>query len=105
MSLRRTMKELLRDGIAKCGLGEIHARVRKAYGQNVDHLFRGSLSERFSAIYTNRVWLNSRSEGALSGLGSELTNTEPFRHRLPDILRTLQAKVLLDIGCGDFTCR
>jgi Methyltransferase domain len=103
MSWRRTAKELIRDGIAKFGLARLHAQVRRASGQNVDHLFHSSLSERFSAIYANRVWLNSRSEGALSGLGSELTNTEPFRHRLPDILRTLGTSVLLDVGCGDFT--
>jgi SAM-dependent methyltransferase len=98
----RTTKEMIRGLIAKTGLTRLHVAVRKLSGQNVDHLSFNSLSERFSAIYRNRVWTNGRSAGSLSGYGSELENTECLRHRLTELLSCLEAHSLLDIGCGDF---
>ena len=38
-----------------------------------------------------------------SGLGSTLEVTEPLRAALPDLVRRLGIKSLLDVGCGDFT--
>jgi SAM-dependent methyltransferase len=84
------------------GLGGLHVRIRKAMGENVDHLVHRSLEERFSAIYKNRVWLNGRQSGALSGLGSEVANTCIVRDQLPQLLESLGTRTLLDIGCGDF---
>jgi SAM-dependent methyltransferase len=101
--LTRTAKEMMRDLIAKAGLTRLHVAIRKLTGQNVEHLSFNSLSERFSAIYRNRVWLNGRSVGSLSGYGSELENTETLRPRLTELLNSLEAQSLLDIGCGDFT--
>jgi len=103
MSLVRTSKEMIRHLIAKAGLSGIDLTIRRLRGQNVDHLFRASLSERFSAIYENRVWLNGRVVGSLSGVGSELVNTERVRRGLADLLRSLDTRCLLDVGCGDFT--
>jgi SAM-dependent methyltransferase len=103
MSLTRTAKEMTRDLIAKAGLSRLHASIRKFRGQNVDHLFLTSLSERFSAIYENRVWLTGRADGSLSGLGSELEKTESVRQHLAGLLKSLNARSLLDVGCGDFT--
>jgi SAM-dependent methyltransferase len=103
MSFLRTAKEITRDLIAKAGLSRLHISIRKLRGQNVDHLFFESLSERFSAVYENRVWLNGRTNGALSGLGSELENTESVRHGLAELLKSLDTRSLLDVGCGDFT--
>jgi hypothetical protein len=103
MSVVRTSKEMIRDLIAKAGLSGIDLTIRRLRGQNVDHLFRASLSERFSAIYENRVWLNGRMIGSLSGSGSELENTERVRQGLAELLRSLNIRCLLDVGCGDFT--
>lgn len=103
MSVMRIAKEVTRDLIAKAGLGRLHLSVRKLRGQNVDHLYRQSLAERFSAIYENRVWLNGRSSGSLSGLGSDLVSTNDVRGRLSDLLESLDTHSLLDVGCGDFT--
>jgi hypothetical protein len=102
MNMVRTAKEITRDLIAKAGLGRLHVSVRKLKGENVDHLFRRSLSERFSAIYANRVWLNGRSAGSESGFGSDLQNTESVRNCLATLLESLHTRCLLDIGCGDF---
>ena len=102
MSLERDAKELIRDCITKLGLSRAHLRIRRATGQNVDHLFRPTLAERFSAIYQNRVWLNDRPSGSLSGLGSELVNTDRIRRALQPLLTELNTQTLLDVGCGDF---
>jgi SAM-dependent methyltransferase len=98
----RTVKELVRHSIRKVGLGGLHVKIRKAMGENVDHLLQHSLADRFSAVYQNRVWLNGRLSGALSGLGSEITNTCLIRYQLPQLLESLGTRTLLDIGCGDF---
>jgi len=103
MSLLRTAKEVTRDLIAKAGLRSVHATFRKLRGENVDHLLQESLSERFAAVYENRVWLNGRTAGSLSGCGSEMANTERVRAHLGELLKSLNACSLLDIGCGDFT--
>jgi SAM-dependent methyltransferase len=95
-------KELVRHLITRTGLSGLHLRVRKTLGQNVDHLFAESLEERFSVIYRNRVWLNGRQSGSLSGLGSEIENTKSVRQRLPDLLQSIGTQTVLDIGCGDF---
>jgi SAM-dependent methyltransferase len=83
-------------------LGGLHVKIRKAMGENVDHLLHQSLAARFSAIYENRVWLNGRQSGALSGLGSEIVNTPVIRDHLPQLLESLGTRTLLDVGCGDF---
>ena len=103
MTLVRTAKEITRDLIAKSGLCRLHVSIRKFRGKNVDHLFHTTLSDRFSAIYENQVWLNGRATGSKSGSGSDLTNTENVRRCLGDLLKFLGTRTLLDIGCGDFT--
>jgi 2-polyprenyl-3-methyl-5-hydroxy-6-metoxy-1,4-benzoquinol methylase len=69
---------------------------------NVEHLLKTSLKERFAAVYTNHVWTDD-GKGALSGWGSELRATDVIRQSIPEVLRRLGTRTLLDIGCGDFT--
>lgn len=102
MSFERNIKEVIRGSIAKLGLSRAHLRIRRAAGQDIDHLFRQTLAERFSAIYQNRVWLNDRPSGSLSGLGSEFINTEGVRRALQPLLANLNTRALLDVGCGDY---
>jgi SAM-dependent methyltransferase len=103
MSTVRTAKELVRHFIKVSGLWRFHLRWRKARGQNVDHLYESTLPGRFAAVYRNRVWLNDRATGSLSGLGSEVEHTRAIRSRLPDLFSALRCEVLLDLGCGDFS--
>ena len=93
---------MFRDAITRFGLNRLHLQLRRAAGENVEHLFRATLAEKFAAIYNNRVWLNNRLSGSLSGLGSELVNTEGIRGGLPRTLAELNTQTLLDLGCGDF---
>jgi hypothetical protein len=93
MSIGRDVKELFRDAITRFGLNRLHLQLRRAAGENVEHLFRATLAEKFAAIYNNRVWLNNRLSGSLSGLGSELVNTEgdfrgPWRSSIPRLFST-----------------
>ena len=103
MSLLRTAKEVTRDLIAKAGLSRVHVTIRKLRGENVDHLLRESLSERFATVYENRVWLIGRAAGSLSGSGSEIEHTQSVRAHLAELMHLLGTQSLLDIGCGDFT--
>lgn len=53
----------------------------------------------FAAIYRENRWQGSESR---SGEGSSWRQTERLAHALPDVLRRLEVKSLLDVPCGDF---
>ena len=76
---------------------------RRFAGEKYDHLFIRGRQNRFSKIYENKVWLEGKNTGALSGQGSEFENTENVRKWLPETLIKIKADTLLDIGCGDWT--
>jgi hypothetical protein len=58
------------------------------------------LEERFERIYSTNLWSDPESR---SGVGSSLDSTRIVRAELPKALRRLEARVLLDVPCGDFT--
>jgi 2-polyprenyl-3-methyl-5-hydroxy-6-metoxy-1,4-benzoquinol methylase len=103
VKMRSDVYELFLYAVNELGLASAHRRLRKLRGQNVDHLYQRTLASRFTGVYRNRVWLNERETGSLSGLGSELACTESIRKSLPAVLRSLGTEVLVDVGCGDFT--
>lgn len=53
----------------------------------------------FSVIYRTKAWGEDTSA---SGGGSELAETESLREVLPDLLRELDVRSMLDAPCGDF---
>ena len=53
----------------------------------------------FSRIFQTNAWIGKNS---ISGPGSELGATENIRAALPELLKYLGAKILLDAPCGDF---
>ena len=53
----------------------------------------------FSRIYSERLWSGSESA---SGSGSGLEQTSSLRCSLPDLLRELGVRSMLDAPCGDF---
>ena len=57
------------------------------------------LAARFDRIYATNLWSDTASR---SGVGSNLDATKTLRLALPEVLRTLGARVLLDAPCGDF---
>lgn len=58
-----------------------------------------TLEERFEQIYKTNLWSDTESR---SGAGSSLDATARLRASLPPLLRTLDARRLLDVPCGDF---
>lgn len=58
-----------------------------------------SLEERFARIYQTNLWFDAESR---SGTGSSLDSTERLRASLTPLLRSLNARRLLDVPCGDF---
>jgi hypothetical protein len=102
MSVTITAKDLVRHFLTRSKLDGVLAFIHKARGERVDHLDFDSLAERFSSIYETGVWLNNRTTGSCSGLGSELRSTAAIRQGLPELLRITNTHTLLDLGCGDF---
>jgi len=62
-------------------------------GENIE------VDERFRHIYQRNHWAGDSS---VSGSGSDLSQTEQIRQKLPEIIKTYQIKTILDIPCGDF---
>jgi hypothetical protein len=59
---------------------------------------RLDLAARFKRILETNLW---GAENSVSGLGSELVATAALRAELPQLLRALGARTLLDAPCGD----
>lgn len=57
------------------------------------------IQTRFTDIYRGNLWLDSES---LSGPGSRLSQTERIRRALPELVKELGVRRLLDAPCGDF---
>ncbi len=92
MKFMRTIKEVVRHLLYRTGL-----RIKAS------HVTAGDRRERFEDIYKKGVWSYGRDDVPSSGEGSSLAATEALRAQLPGLLRALDAKLLLDVGCGDFT--
>jgi hypothetical protein len=62
--------------------------------------FRGlGLEDAFARIYATNLW---GADASRSGLGSDADSTRVLRAALPDVLRAVAARSLLDAPCGDF---
>jgi SAM-dependent methyltransferase len=58
-----------------------------------------TLETIFTAFYRRNMWFDAESR---SGPGSTLEITETIRRELPELVRELGIRRLLDIPCGDF---
>jgi hypothetical protein len=90
MDLMRTAKEVARHLLFRSGLWR---RTQIA----------GDRRKRFEAIYDGKVWSYGRDDVPLSGEGSSLAATANLREVLPQLLQEMDARRILDVGCGDFT--
>ena len=57
------------------------------------------MKKTFTEIYEKNRWRDSESR---SGPGSNLANTEAIRAALPNVLKEMGIRSVLDIPCGDF---
>ena len=74
--------------------------AERRFEERAHELAELGLSERFARIYSTNLWSDPESR---SGVGSTLDSTRVLRTELPIVLRQLEAHVLLDVPCGDFT--
>lgn len=92
------MKRILRS------TGDARQRKRtiaeRRFAERAGELAELGLQERFERIYSTNLWSDPESR---SGVGSRLDSTRVLRAELPIALRQLDARVLLDVPCGDFT--
>ena len=71
----------------------------RVYRRITKRLRSSSSTPNFSEIYRDNLWGDSES---VSGRGSTLGRTVTIRSALPELLRSIGAKSLLDAPCGDF---
>jgi hypothetical protein len=74
--------------------------AERRFAEREEELTKLGLKERFERIYATNLWSDPESR---SGVGSALDSTRVLRAELPKALRELDARVLLDVPCGDFT--
>ena len=74
--------------------------AERRFAERASELAKLGLQERFERIYSTNLWSDPESR---SGVGSTLDSTAVLRAELPSALRQLEARVLLDVPCGDFT--
>jgi len=74
--------------------------AERRFAEREEELTKLGLKERFERIYSTNLWSDPESR---SGVGSALDATRVLRAELPKALRKLEARVLLDVPCGDFT--
>lgn len=74
--------------------------AERRFEEQASELEKLGLQERFERIYETNLWSDPESR---SGAGSSLDSTRVLRAGLPEALRELGARVLLDVPCGDFT--
>lgn len=69
--------------------------------RRIRRLARGSrgAADIFGEVYGRVAWGDAETK---SGRGSRMDRTKALRVQLPDLLRELGVKSILDAGCGDF---
>ena len=73
--------------------------AERRFAERAGELTRLDLPARFARMYETNLWDNTESR---SGDGSSLASTVGVRAGLPNLLRDLAVKRLLDVPCGDF---
>jgi len=99
----QSLKELVRHVALKIGYGNFLDYRREKLGVKTTHLRKATVESRFQSIYATGAWVNTDSQKALSGLGSELSATSNIRQLLPSVVSALQVTSIVDVGCGDWT--
>lgn len=98
-----TGREVLRHVLYRIGGYGLVTGRRTRKGSTAAHLDRSGLKDRFAAIYELGVWRHNDQTVPGSGAGSTLEASAELRRTLPALLKDLNTKTLLDVGCGDFT--
>src|SRR5688500_1614611 len=87
------MKDILK--LSYLRRSRVYRRIRRV----TDSLPLLGRAPDFSEIYRDNLWGDPES---VSGRGSTLARTVNIRKALPELLRSINARSLLDAPCGDF---
>ena len=99
---KQSVKEIVRHLLFSCGLSDTLNTLRQLRGQNTTHLRSQDMTDTFSQIYANGIWVAHENQESLSGAGSTQMATAELLIRLSSFLREVGCRKLVDIGCGDF---
>ncbi len=100
---RRRIRRLRPEALYRRRIRRLHPELLRRLDADSDasgDSDRDARTHVFRAAYRTGIW--SSTGESLSGAGSELAQTEELRHALPDALRELGVRTLLDVPCGDW---
>lgn len=81
------------------GRAKYDEMVMKKKAMDKSHYAGLSVEDTFTAIYKNNDWGSSES---VSGVGSEVIQTQELIRLLPSLFKQYSIKSLIDVPCGDF---
>lgn len=99
---KQSVKEVIRHVLFRCGLSDTLSILRHWRGQNTKHIREQNMTDTFSQIYANGVWVTHENQDSLSGAGSTQIATAELVPHLSAFLKEVGCRQLADIGCGDF---
>jgi hypothetical protein len=99
---KQSVKEVIRNVLFRCGLTDTLDLLRHWRGRNSGHMRKHDMTDIFSQIYANDVWVAHENQDSLSGAGSTQAATGELVVQLSAFLREVGCRQLVDIGCGDF---
>ena len=98
----QSLKEVVRHSLHIVGLDAMISTVKGYKGYEAAHLDAQTTAERFRAIYQLQAWVHHKGQTSSSGRGSEVAATGCLIAALPQLLLSLKANSVLDVGCGDW---
>jgi hypothetical protein len=98
----QSVKEVIRHALFRCGLTDALNALRRWRGQDTKHMREANITDVFSQIYANDIWVMHENQDSSSGAGSTQMATGELVVRLSAFLKEVGCRQLVDIGCGDF---
>jgi SAM-dependent methyltransferase len=97
----QTVREVARHFATRLGLRPAFARLKGKKKRPTGEFLADTRGETFQRIYRDGIWTQGIAGSIASGPGSSLDATAAVRRDLPELLNTVGARTLLDVGCGD----
>jgi hypothetical protein len=95
---RQSSKEIVRHVLFRLGVSRLLDAVRRRRGRDTGHLAKNDLTEVFSDIYRNGIWIEHEGQDSLSGAGSVVSATGRLGVQLSDFLKSVDCRRFVDIG-------
>ena len=99
---KQSVKEVIRHFGLKVGADDLLHGLRKRRGLVTSHLHAGARADRFRDAYRAGAWVGQKGQQSRSGVGSDVAAASEVATALPELLKELGCRRLLDVGCGDW---